>query len=125
MTEQPRDYDREFTTPIRGPLRQRVGLDVVQGTVTRFVVQLEYHHDGEWHTVVRYDHDGTDESEHAHDVTTEGLHIDIYQDDEKTVTEFIAPPIPAGDALDRAEEHLSENLERFIERYEQWHGINR
>lgn len=123
--EHPREYDREYTTPARGPLRQRVGLDIDRGVVERFVVQLEYRHDDEWHPVVRYDHDGTDESAHAHDVSDDGLHIDIYRDDSKVATEFIAPPRPAGEAIDHAEEHLSENLERFVERYETWHGIDR
>jgi len=71
----PRDYDREYRRPLSGPLQIRVGFDRDKDDVTRFVVQLEYHHAGEWHPVVRYDHDGTGESEHAHDVTDEGLHI--------------------------------------------------
>jgi len=50
--------------------------------VTRFTVQLEYRHDDEWREVVRYDHDGTDIGG-GHDVTEEGLHIDIYRDGEQ------------------------------------------
>ena len=123
-SETPRDYEREYVTPIRGTLRQRLGRDTSHGTVERFVVQLEYHHDGEWRPVVRYDHDGTGESEHAHDVTEDGLHIDIYRGGEQVATEFVTPPRPAHEALDLAEEHLSENLERFIKRYEQWHQID-
>jgi hypothetical protein len=121
--ETPREYDHEVTRHAPGPARQRRGLDIERGTVTRFVVQLEYHHAGAWHPVVRYDHDGTGESEHAHNVTEEGLHIDIYRDGEKYATEYIASPQPAGVALDRAEDHLSNNLQRFINRYEQWHNI--
>lgn len=66
---------------------------------------------------------GTGESEFGHDVTEAGLHIDIYRDGEKEATEYISPPQPAAIALDRAEDHLSKNLERFSSRYEQWHGI--
>ena len=120
----PRDYDREFTASVGGPARRRLGFDTDTETVTRFVVQLEYHYDGEWQTVVRYDHDGTGEGEFGHDVTEEGLHIDIYRDGEKEASEFITPPKPADVALDLAEEHLAENLERFIKRFETWHGIN-
>lgn len=119
----PRDSDREFTVTVNDRGRRRLGFDTHRGEVHRFVVQLEYKHDGEWHTVVRYDHDGTGKSEFSHDVTAEGLHIDIYRDDEKAATEYIAPPQPAALALDRAEDHLSKNLERYIERYEEWHGI--
>ncbi|GAA0250686.1 DUF7718 family protein [Haladaptatus pallidirubidus] len=57
---------------------------------------------------MRYDHDGTGEAEFTHDVTTDGLHLDIYRDDEKDATEYITPPLPAADALDRAEDHYSQ-----------------
>jgi hypothetical protein len=73
------------------------------------------------HEVVRYDHDP--ESEQGHDVETDGLHIDVYRDGEKYRTEYVAPPMPAGVALDRAEDHLMQNLEAFVERHEEWHGI--
>jgi hypothetical protein len=123
MSETPRDYGREFTAMVAHRARRRLGFDTARGDVVRFVMQLEYHHDGEWQPVVRYDHDGTGETEFAHDVTEEGLHIDIYRDGEKAATEYITPPQPAAVALDLAEDHLSKNLERFINRYERWHQI--
>lgn len=123
MPADPRDYDREFCRTHPGPIQTRVAFDRTQDTVTRFMVQLEYHHDGDWHPVVRYDHNETSESEHAHDVTEEGLHIDIYRDGEKHATEYIAPPLPGAEALNRVEDHLAHNLQRFITKYEQWHGI--
>jgi hypothetical protein len=46
------------------------------------------------------------------------LHIDIYRDGEQNRTENVAPSMPAAVALDRAEDHLSNNLEAFIERFE-------
>lgn len=55
------------------------------------MVPLESHHGGEWQPVVRYDHDGTGESEHAHDVTKDGLYIEIYRDGEKHASEYVAP----------------------------------
>lgn len=36
----------------------------------------------------------------------------------------MSPPIPANDGFDYAEEDLRENVERFIKRFEQWHGVN-
>jgi hypothetical protein len=122
--EEPRDYDREYCRGVSGPLQVRIGLDREKGAVTRFMVQLEYHHDGDWHPVVRYDHDGTGESEHSHDVVDEGLHIDIYRDGEKHATEYISAVRSGAEGLNRVEEHLSNNLQRFTNRYEQWHGIN-
>lgn len=115
----PRDYDREYTTRTGSTVRRRLGYSHDHGTVTRFVVQLEYLSGEEWTPVVRYDHDPA--SEHGHDVTEDGLHIDIYRDGEKYRTEYVAPPMPAGVALDFAEDHLANNAQRFIRRFEGWH----
>ena len=123
--DRPREYDRQYERPLPGPLRIRVGRDVDRGEVTRFVVQLEYAHDDGWHEVVRYDHDSEGSAEATHDVTTEGLHIDIYRDGEKYASEFVVGPMPAATALDHAEDHLARNLERFVQRYEEWHEIRR
>ena len=49
--------------------------------------------------------------------------VDVYRDDEKYDTEEVSPPIPAKDAFDHAEEDLRENTERFVERFERWHGV--
>lgn len=127
MNTGPRSYEREFTARADHRARRRLGLDVDRGTVVRFVVQLEYLIDpgaDEWATVVRYDHDGTGESEHAHEVTDEGLHIDVYRESEKIESHELTPPLPANDALSIAEEHLSNHLEGYLRRFEQWHGID-
>lgn len=123
IEDEPREYDREFTTPVEYHARRRLGFDTERGDIVRFVVQLEYRHDDGWRPVVRYDHDDTGESGFAHDVIEDGLHIDIYRNGGKEATEYIAPPLRADIALDRAEDHLSANLERYITRYERWHGI--
>lgn len=117
----PREYDREYTDRLSAVIRVRLGYSHTRGDVTRFVVQLEYRVGDDWEEVVRYDHDPA--SELGHDVTEEGLHIDIYRDGQQYRTEYVAPPMPAGLALDRAEDHLSENLEAFVDRFERWHGI--
>jgi len=120
----PREYDRSYVRPLPGRARTRVGLDREKDDVIRFVVQLEYRRDGEWHPVVRYDHDGAGESEHAHDATEEGLHIDIYRPErDAPETEFITQVRSGAGGLNLAEEHLARNLQRFIERYEEWHQI--
>lgn len=124
MPSPPRDYDKEWTVPIGENARRRVGITTDAGKVTRFVVQLEYDREDGWEPVVRYDHDAEGAEEAAHDVTEEGLHIDIYRDGEKHVTEYVTGPVPAGVAVDHAEDHLANNLQRFIERYERWHGID-
>jgi hypothetical protein len=40
------------------------------------------------------------------------------------VTEYVSPPLESAVAMDRAEDHFSKNLQRFIKRDEQWHGIS-
>jgi hypothetical protein len=93
--------------------RWRVGYSHDSGTATRFAPRLEHSLEHKWVPVVRYDHDGV--TDHGgHDVTEEGLHMDVYRDDGKFRHEFIAPPMPAGVALNFAEDHLGENMQRFI-----------
>ena len=120
MSDQPVGYDREWTARSGRRTRRRVGYSHDQGRVTRFVVQLEYKLGDEWETVVRYDHD--EYGDQRHDVSDEGLHIDIYRHGEKHATEFITRPVPAGVGLNLAEDHLSENAQRFIRRFEEWHA---
>jgi hypothetical protein len=124
MPDGPRDYEREYTDDLSPVTRIRLGYSHDRGEITRFVVQLEYQLDvNDWHEVVRYDHDSEGSDEATHDVEKEGLHIDIYRDGDQLRTEYVAPPMPAGVALDRAEDHLANNLEPFIQRFEEWHGI--
>jgi len=121
MSEEPREYDREFTTPLEYRVRRRIGYSHNHSEVTRFVVQMEYRLDREWVEIVRFDHDP--ESDHGHDVTDEGVHLDVYRDGEKIQAEEVFPPMPASDALTFAEEHLNEHAEQYINRFETWHGI--
>jgi hypothetical protein len=123
MPDSPREYDREYETPISNCARKRLGYNRTRDELTRFLVQLEYKIDDEWHSVVRYDHDTG--GDFGHDVSEEGVHIDIYRSGEKHRTEYVAPPMPAKRALDRAEDHLFNNLEGFIRRFEEWHEIKR
>jgi len=126
MPEDPRDYDKEFTAPESGPVRRRTGIDVDQGELIRFVVQLEYLLDpisNEWATVVRYDHDSLGSDEATHDVTEDGVHIDIYGDGEKVDTNELTPPVTVKKALDIVEDHLAEHLEGYVRRFERWQRI--
>jgi len=127
MADGPREFDKEFVAAY-GPnrVRRRLGIDVDRGVVTRFVLQLEYLIDplaDEWETVVRYDHDAKGSPEATHDVTEDGLHIDVYRDGEKVDSHELTPPKPANEALDIAEEHLAEHLVGYVRRFERWHGI--
>ena len=121
MTDEPRSYDREFTTPLGYRTRRRIGYSHAQGEVTRFVVQLEYRLGDEWAEVVRFDHDPA--GEQGHDVTVDGVHMDVYRDGEKIRSPEVFPPMAASDALTSAEEHLTQYGKRYVTRFEEWHGI--
>jgi len=116
--------DYEVTPPperLADRVQLRTAFSAEKGEVTRFVIQLEYWLDGDWHEVVRYDHDRDAPS--GHDVTEEGLHRDVYRDGEKHRTEEVSPAIPANEAFDYAEEDLREHVEPFVKRFERWHGV--
>lgn len=85
------------------------------------MAQLEYWLDGGWKEVVRYDHDKY--AKGGHDITSEGLHRDVFRDGEKYEVVEVTGPIPAGKGFDAAEEDLHENVQRYIERFETWHNI--
>lgn len=122
MTDEPRDYDREFTTPVQYRVRRRIGYSHDHGEITRFVIQLEYRLNGDWREIVRFDHDPY--SDHAHDVTNVGVHVDVFREGEKLRSEEVFPPMSANAALTFAEEHLKRHAERYINRFEAWHGID-
>lgn len=120
-----RSYGREYTYAVDGVPQARIreGTTIENGTVVRFVRQVEYRIGGNWCPVVRYDH-GPAPSEH--DVRDEGLHIDVYRDSEKDEqhSRRLAPPESAARALTRAEDHLIGHLIEHINRFEQWHDLN-
>ena len=117
----PRDYDRQYTDAVTQNVRLRLGYSREANEITRFVVQLEYRLDDEWETIVRSDHDP--ESDFGHDVVEEGVHLDVYRDGEKLRSEEIFPPMNPKAALTYAEDHIATHAERYIKRFEQWHGI--
>lgn len=116
--------DYEVTPPpkrLADRVQLRTAFTAERGDLVRFMSQLEYWLDGDWQEVVRYDHNR--EAEGGHDVTEEGLHRDVYHDGEKVDTVQVTGPIPAKEGFDHAEDDLRENAQRYIRRFEQWHGV--
>jgi len=68
---------------------------------------------GDWLEVVRFDHNP--DTEMGHDITEDGLHMDIYRDGQKY-------------HLNRAPRYcttyIREHANRLIRRFEQWHNVN-
>ena len=120
--DEPREYDHEFETVLSHKARRRTWLTLGDNTAARFAVQLEYRLGDEWVEVVRSDHDPA--SEMGHDVTEEGVHLDIYREGEKIRAEEIFPPMPADHALNAVQNHISEQAEGYVKRFEKWHDIN-
>jgi len=109
-------------TRLSNIVQLRLAFSTEKGTVTKFMVQLEYWLDGDWQTVVRYDHN--EDAEGGHDVTEEGLHRDSYRDGEKYRVEEVTGPVSANRGFEYAEDDLKENVQEYIRRFERWHGVN-
>ena len=115
------EYEREWTSQRGLPPRTRLrfGLTKRGGVPVRFLVQLEYVHDGRWRPVARFDHDASGPT--YRNVELVGLHLDVYGpegEQVKKVTQF--PPLPASEAMGRAEEYLLERVEPMVRRFEAW-----
>jgi hypothetical protein len=115
-------YDTEFTTIVNRRAQIRGGISTEKGDVTRFFIQLEYWLDGEWFEVIRFDHDP--EAEMGHDITEEGLHMDIYRDGVKYRVKDDFPPVKLNRAPRYGTTYIRENAERLIRRFERWHNVN-
>lgn len=102
--------------------RVRFELDARHGIPTQFVVQLECCVCSEWRTIARFDHDGT--GEQSHDITEEGLHMDVYRNGEKYSVERGFPPVPLNRAPRYCKSYIKSNADQLIRRFEQWHDLN-
>jgi len=109
--------------------RIRRELDTVDGDVTRFVYQLEYdakatrdgHPPHDWRQVARFDHNVDGE----HDVSIEGLHLDVYRDGEKFEKFRGFPNVPLNLAPDYCEDFLRERSDELLNEFEAWHDFGK
>lgn len=113
-------YDRVWTAPIDDPNRRtrfRFGLTKHRGTPIRFVVQLEYYHEGSWLEVARFDHDRHGRA--YADVRTEGLHLDVYfPDGTQKRKDRRFEPMSEKAAVAYAEWFLKRHYERLLREFE-------
>jgi hypothetical protein len=122
MTDEGEGYDREFTTIISRRAQIRAGLSTRKGDVERFFIQLEYWLDGQWLEAVRFDHDP--DTEFGHDITEDGLHMDIYRNGQKHRVKDDFPPVELNRAPRYCTTYIREHADRLIRRFEQWHNVN-
>lgn len=97
----------------------RYGSTCRKGEVLAFLVQLYCWHDDRWRLVAQFDHNPA--MKRGHDVTVEGLHMDVFRDGEKHETRKTFPRLDARAAFTFAEEYFLEYDQSLIEEYKQWH----
>lgn len=101
--------------------RTRIMIDTTTGDMRRFLVQLEYRSEGKWGPVVRFDHNP--EGTYGHDITEEGLYMDIYRDGEKVRVKDDFPPVALSRAADYCMSYIEANADQLLRRFEKWHNI--
>lgn len=76
---------RRYTKRVgdRSDVRIRTYFETLRGSVVTFLVKLEYNDGDAWRTVAHFDHNPFGDD--GHDVTVEGLHLDIYHADGEVV----------------------------------------
>lgn len=102
--------------------RVRVELETERGVPIRFVIQLERRVGGEWRQVVRFDHDGG--ADGGHDITEEGLHMDVYRNGEKIRVKDDFPPVHLTHAPRYCTLYIEQYAEQLLRRFDQWHDLN-
>jgi len=118
-----------YVSVIHAPIaRRRTYLDTVDGRVTRFYVQLEYNCQtspgvsDDWVAIALFDHQP--ENEQGHDISNEGLHMDIrhpVEADRKT-TDF--PSVSVNQAPGFCENYFDQNYRSICHRFEKWRSDN-
>lgn len=107
--------------------RVRRVIETDGGSMARFVVQLEYDLAAEtesapaWRVVARFDHDVA--SAGGHDVTEEGLHLDVYREGKRYARARNFPKLPPGPAMRYAESYLRQHADLLLARFERWHDL--
>lgn len=60
----------------------------------------------------------------GHDVVEEGLHMDVYRDEEKARVKDDFPTVPLTEAPRYCIAYIRENADALLRRFDQWHDLN-
>jgi hypothetical protein len=113
--------DKSYTDVVEYPHAQiRFSLDT-NGVPRRFLIQLEYRVEDDWTPVVRFDHNPAAPT--GHDITEEGLHMDVFRDGEKVRVKRDFPPVSLSYAPRYCVLYIKNNAEPLLRRFEQWHNL--
>ncbi|WP_077067771.1 DUF7718 family protein [Haloarcula rubripromontorii] len=114
-----------YTESLHAPLVQRrTELDVEGGKIQSFYVQLEYNiapevsQEDDWVQVACFDHQP--DHPRGHDITREGLHMDIRHPNERDRVTTDFPTVELADAPRFCEKYLDENYQKICMRYAEW-----
>lgn len=115
------DYIEQIHWPIA---RRRTCVEVSDGEVTEFYVQLEMNLSPEltspddWVDIACFDHQPN--RERGHDIRKEGLHLDIYHPNgpDRMITSFTAVAVDHAPRF--CEKYFDKNYEKLCLRYADW-----
>lgn len=99
----------------------RYGATTARGGVEEFVVQLYCWHDGAWRVVCQFDH--TPSQSGGHDVTTEGIHLDLFDAEGNKVDVETANhpgPVPIQFAFRYCIRYIERRNELLVQRWPTW-----
>ncbi|APX98555.1 DUF7718 family protein [Natronorubrum daqingense] len=122
--------ETEYTNEIAPPYtRIRTYFATDRGQVIRFVVKLEYNISNntalleKWEEVARFDHNP--ESQDGHDITDEGLHMDLIEPNGDDRRAWGFPDVPINDAPRWCESYFESNHRRLTKRFAKEIGIEK
>lgn len=99
----------------------RYGATIDRGSVEAFVVQLYSWHDGSWRIACQFDH--TPSRSGGHDVTTDGVHLDLFDAEGTKVgveTANHPGPVAAEFAYNYATRYIERRNELLLQRWPTW-----
>lgn len=117
----------DYSTLIHWPIvRRRTCIETADGNVSAFYVQLEMNlspskdSESEWTDIACFDHQP--ERERGHDVTREGLHLDIYHPNgpDRMITDFCG--VDLNHAPRFCELYFEGNYRELCRQYADWAG---
>lgn len=119
------DYVNDFDLPY---VRLRFHLETYIGVVQKFTIQLEYNlalvdsGKDDWGPIARFDHNPN--SKQGHDVTQEGLHLDLMNPDgTKYKVRRGFPSKPLNDYPDHCEQYLLDKSQRLTLDFERRNNL--
>lgn len=118
-------HKREYVAVLHAPIvRRRTILEKEMGELSAFCVQLEFNHNpsagtpDDWQYIARFDHNPSNPT--GHDITEEGLHLDLHHPTEGDRKYRGFPWVPLFQAPVYAEDYFDDRYLEICNRYLEW-----